>query len=101
MPTTHRTLFVTALLSCPLAAQAGWAVPNFEAALNSTAADTGPNLSFDGLTLHFASFRSSNWEIYSSTRLAPGAPWSPPVQELALGGSTVEDQPCLSADAAS
>jgi len=86
------------LLSAALAAQAGWSVPVLEPALNSTASDAGPHLSIDGLTLHFASYRSGNWEIYSSTRAAIGGPWSTPVQETALGGSTVEDQPFLSAD---
>lgn len=94
-----RTLpFSLSLFASTLAAQAGWSVPVLEPTLNSTSADTGPNLSLDGLTLHFASQRGGNWEIWSSTRVAPGAPWSPPVQEMALGGGTVEDQPFLSAD---
>lgn len=81
----------------PLAAQSAWSVPTPEVALNSTAADTGVNLSLDGLTMHFASYRSTNWEIWSSTRSAIGAPWSVPVQEAALGGPDTEDQPCLDA----
>ncbi len=95
------TLRCRCLLFAPLAcaavlpAQAGWAVPVLETALNSTAADAGPNLSFDETTLHFSSFRSGNWEIWSSVRTGPGAPWSAPVQETALGGSAVEDQPHL------
>lgn len=98
MQNTLPSLLVAAACTAALTAQAGWAVPTLETTLNSTAADAGPQLSADGLTLHFASFRSGNWEIYSSTRTAPGQPWSTPVQEVNLGGSTVEDQPCLSAD---
>jgi len=89
--------FVPVLFTAALAAQSGWSVPVLEAGLNSPAADTGPHLSLDGLTLHFASFRSSNWEIYSSTRTAIGQPWGPPVLEPVLGGTTVEDQPFLDA----
>lgn len=80
----------------PLAAQTGWSTPVLETALNSTASDTGPHLSFDGGTLHFASFRSGNWEIWSATRTAPGMPWSTPVVETALNDPTaVDDQPFL------
>jgi len=89
--------FVPALLATTLAAQSGWSVPVLETSLNSTAADTGPHLSLDGLTLHFGSYRTTNWEIWSSTRTAIGQPWSVPVQETALGGTTVEDQPFLGA----
>ena len=62
--------FVPALLATTLAAQSGWSVPVLETALNSTAADTGPHLSLDGVTLHFGSYRTTNWEIWSSTRPA-------------------------------
>lgn len=82
-------------LASTLCAQGGWEVPVNEALLNSTAADAGPSLSFDGLTLYFSSYRSGNWEIYSSTRTSVGAPWSTPVQEVALGDLAVEDQPQL------
>ena len=78
-----------------LAAQSNWSVPVFETPVNSTAADAGPHLSFDGLTLYFASFRSSNWEIYSSTRAFQGAAWSTPVLVSELGGSGTDDQPFL------
>lgn len=86
------------LFALPLAAQAGWAVPTLEGTLNSTSTDTSPNLSFDGLTMHFSSYRSGNYEIYSATRPAVGQPWSAPVLETALGGSSVEDHPWLVAD---
>jgi len=83
------------VLAFTAAAQSGWSAPVFETALNSTAADSGPHLSFDGLTLYFASFRSSNWEIYASTRAFPGGAWSAPVLIPELGGIGTEDQPFL------
>jgi hypothetical protein len=82
-----------ALLLAGLAAQSAWSVPVAETTLNSTAADSGPHLSFDGLTLYFSSFRSGNWEIWSATRAFAGGPWSAPAQELALADAAVEDQP--------
>ncbi len=94
MNTTTRFLpFVPLALTCALSAQGGWDVPVNETLLNSTAADAGPNLSFDGLTLYFSSYRSSNWEIYSSTRAAVGAAWSTPTLEVGLDDPAVEDQP--------
>jgi hypothetical protein len=83
------------LFTAVLAAQSAWSVPVLETALNSTAADTGPHLSFDGLTLHFASFRSGNWEIYTATRPFPGGPWSPPAIVPELADTAVDDQPFL------
>jgi hypothetical protein len=86
---------VQALATAP--AQGGWSPPVLETALNTSASDTGPSLSYDGLTLHFASFRSSNWELYSATRTAVGQPWSAPA--LVVGPSDplyVDDQPFLS-----
>jgi hypothetical protein len=71
------------------------------AALNSVSSDTGPHLSIDGLTLHFASNRpgpAANYEIFSATRTGPGAPWSAPVQEAVLGDPALtDDQPFLDA----
>jgi hypothetical protein len=67
----------------------------FETALNSTAADSGPHLSFDGLTLYFSSFRTANWEIFEATRASPGGAWLAPVQRVELGGTGTEDQPFL------
>lgn len=83
------------LFAASLAAQSLWSAPVFESALNSTAADTGPHLSFDGMTLHFASFRSGNWEIFASTRAFQGGPWSVPVQVTELGGTATDDNPFL------
>ena len=97
MSRTH--VLVASLLCSTLAAQTGWSAPTLETALNSTASDTGPHLSTDGLTLHFASFRAGNWEIFSATRAAIGAAWSTPIQETALGLPTsVDDQPFVADD---
>jgi hypothetical protein len=98
MPSPRIASLVSLACTAALAAQSGWSAPVLETTLNSTASDTGPNLSFDGTTLHFASFRSGNWEIWSATRTGPGAPWSTPVQEAALADAAVDDQPFLTAD---
>lgn len=91
--------FAPLVFTAGLAAQSSWATPVLESALNSTAADSGPSLSADGLTIHFASFRSSNWEIYSATRTGRGQPWSTPALETALNDPTgTEDQPCMRSD---
>lgn len=95
MPTRTVPFLAPVVLLAAAAAQSSWSAPTFEPVLNSTAADSGPHLSFDGLTLYFASFRSSNWEIYASTRTAPGAAWSAPALVTELGGSGTEDQPFL------
>ncbi|MEO6594459.1 MAG: hypothetical protein ABIP94_06880 [Planctomycetota bacterium] len=96
---TNHTRFPVAcasfLLATALVAQGGWSAPVFETTLNSTAADSGPHLSFDELTLHFASFRSGNWEIYVSTRSAPGQPWSAPTAVTELSDPLTDDQPFL------
>jgi hypothetical protein len=93
MPLRASLACVPFLLAAGALAQSSWSAPVLETALNSTAADSGPHLSFDGLTLYFSSFRTGNWEIFTSTRAAPGAPWSAPVQVLELGGVGTEDQP--------
>jgi hypothetical protein len=91
-----RVVCATFLLAASVAAQSLWSAPVFETTLNSTAADSGPHLSYDGLTLYFSSFRvGSNWEIFASTRAFPGAPWSTPVQVIELGSTGTDDQPFL------
>jgi hypothetical protein len=88
-----RHLVWIAAVSLP--AQAAWSTPLLEAVLNSTAADSGPHLSFDGLSLHFSSFRSGNWEIYTSSRPAPGAAWAAPTLVTELADPSTDDQPFL------
>lgn len=93
-----RVVLVLAGLAVPALAQ-GWSASTPVAVLNTTAADTGPHLSADGLTLHLSSFRAGNWEIFSSTRATTTSPWTTPVQETAIGLATaVDDQPFLTAD---
>jgi len=87
------------LLALPLAAQSSWATPVNEAALNSTAADTGIHLAADGRSCVFVSYRGGNWDIYSATRTGRGAPWSTPVAETVLNdASGTEGDPATSAD---
>jgi hypothetical protein len=84
-----------ALVLASLTAQSAWSAPVLETTLNSTASDSGPHLSFDGLTIWFSSPRSggTNWEIYSATRPFVGGPWSAPVLEPACSDPAVDDQP--------
>jgi hypothetical protein len=84
-----------AVVAASLPAQSAWSVPVPETVLNSTAADSGPHLSFDGLTVWFSSPRSggTNWEIYRATRPFVGAPWSAPVLEPSCSDPAVDDQP--------
>ncbi len=49
-------------------------------ALNSSAIDSGPNLSADSLTLYFTSTRSGYSTVYRATRAAPAAPFGAPVE---------------------
>jgi hypothetical protein len=95
------SLLLPVLIAPALPAQFGWTTPVPEAVLNSASSDTGPHLSIDGLTIHFSSNRpgpAANYEIFSATRTGPGAPWSAPVQEAALGDpTTTDDQPFLDA----
>src|SRR5690606_77626 len=87
------------ILVAPVAAQHGWSAPVPIAALNTVGADTGAHISPDGLTMHWASSVSGNWEIYSATRTARGAPWGAPVLETVLSDPTaVDSEPFLSAD---
>jgi hypothetical protein len=97
MPSTLPFVSVSLLIATALTAQGGWSAPVLETALNSAASDAGPHLSFDGLTLHFSSFRSGNWEIYSSTRPYVGGPWSTPALVTELSDPLTDDQPYLNA----
>lgn len=96
----HRPTLAILLVSlCAAAhAQSGWSAPTLVVELNTTAADTAPHLSIDGSTMHFASFSSGNWEIWSATRPSRGAPFGTPVHETALGTSSTESGPFLAAD---
>lgn len=86
------------LLTSLLGAQSGWSTPTLLTTLNTTASDTGGHLSADGLTLHWVSYASGNWEIYSATRPTRTAPWSAPNIETLLNDPAVENEPHLAAD---
>lgn len=99
----RRSLAVTATLLTLASVHAqnntGWAAPVSEIALNTSSSESGPSLSLDGMTLHFSSSISGNWEIYSTTRTGLGQPWAPPT--LVAGVSdplSVDDQPFMTAD---
>ncbi|MBL8896900.1 MAG: hypothetical protein JNM84_04705 [Planctomycetes bacterium] len=79
-------------------AQSGWSTPVLEPTLNTSASDTGPDLSYDGLTLHLASFSSGNWEIYEATRASRTAPFGAPVLVSALSDPSTDSGAFLSAD---
>jgi hypothetical protein len=86
------------LLPCALPAQSGWSAPVVETTLNSTASDLHADLSFDGLTLHLASFRSNNWELYVATRASRTQPWGAPVLIPELADPAVDAGPELRTD---
>ncbi|MGA1524489.1 MAG: hypothetical protein ACO4CZ_11020, partial [Planctomycetota bacterium] len=74
----HRiTLILSSVVTASLAlpAQSGWTAPQLLTSINTTASDTAPHLWVDDLTLHFASFASGNWEIWSTTRPARDLPF--------------------------
>jgi hypothetical protein len=94
-----RTLAVLLLATSLVPAQSGWSTPVLVPELNTSASDTGPSLSADGLTVHFASFSSGNWEIWSATRPSRTSPWNPPVLETAVSDPTLTDsEPFMTAD---
>ncbi len=86
-----------ALVASYLSAQANWSAPGLVGAFNTTASDTGGHLSADGLTAHWSSFISSNWEFYSSTRPSRTSAWSAPTLETALSDPAVDNEPFLCA----
>jgi hypothetical protein len=77
-----------------------WSAPVALTQLNSSSDDYEPNLSIDGLTLHYVSVRAGGIgtsDIYVSTRPNTTSPWSAPTN---LGGpvnaaSTANDDPYL------
>jgi len=83
-------------LLAPLSAQ-GWSAPTLVTAFNTSASDTGGHLSPDGLTAHWTSFTSGNWEFYSSTRPSRTSAWSAPVLETVLSDPAVDSEPFLCA----
>lgn len=91
-----RVLPLLSFLSVPLAAQSGWSTPTLVTAFNTTASDTGGHLSTDGLTAHWSSFSSGNWEFYSSTRPTRTSAWAAPTLESVISDPTaVDNEPFL------
>jgi hypothetical protein len=73
------------------------------AALNSSARDSAPEISGDGLTLYFSSARGGTndldgLDVYVSTRADRAAPWSPPQRVAELSSPLGDLAPVLSAD---
>ncbi len=93
-----RHSFVPVLLASVLSGQSGWSTPTLVSALNTSASDTGAHLAADGLTVHWVSYVSGNWEIYSATRPTRVAPWNAPVLETVLNDPAVENEPHLAPD---
>lgn len=94
-----RLLPLLTIFLSPLGAQSGWSVPTLVTALNTPASDSGPHLALDGLTAHWTSFTSGNWEVYSAIRPTLSSAWGAPAQELVLSDPTaVDSEPFLSAD---
>jgi hypothetical protein len=99
MATMNALPLSVALLASLAVAQSGWSPPTFVTPLNSAAADSGANLSADGLTAHWASFSTGNWEIWSAQRATRTSPWGAPVLESALSDSAAVDaEPALGTD---
>jgi hypothetical protein len=80
-----------------------WSEPvSLGATVNSTAADGGPALSGDGLSLYFHSTRPGGFggfDLWVSQRATPADPWGTPVNLGPTMNSPVEDSlPAFSAD---
>jgi hypothetical protein len=76
----------------------GGGQPAVIAALASPAAETGPLLSQDCLTLYFASTRDGTNDLFISTRAAVTSPWSAPAKlDFSTSGANEQD-PWMSAD---
>ncbi|MCK5796482.1 MAG: PD40 domain-containing protein [Deltaproteobacteria bacterium] len=69
-----------------------WDPPQKAMVLSSTAAETNPEMTPDGLTIFLASNRTDplaqgSYDIYIATRAQRGKPWSTPVPVPSLNGS--------------
>ena len=77
----------------------GQGAPTIDDDLSSADGETGPFVTRDCLTVHFASTRLGPNKIFTSKRAAIGQPWSPPVEVdtfAALGGA--QQDPFISDD---
>ncbi len=77
-----------------------WQPPaNLGSVVNSSAWDSAPSISADGLSLYFESNRSGVWDIWVATRVAKDADWGSPTNLGPTFNSQTPDLgPCISAD---
>jgi len=75
--------------------------PTLVAVLDSASSDTTPEVSGDGLTLHFSSARpggTGQQDIYVTTRVSRSDVWPPPVRVPELASMAGDESAVLSAD---
>lgn len=75
-----------------------WGAPAAVAELNSTAAETTPEVSYDGLAIYFASARTPTLggnDIWMATRASRTAAWDAPVHVTELSSTAAEGAPTL------
>lgn len=75
-----------------------WGTPAAVAELNSTAAETTPEVSYDGLTIYFASARTPTLggnDIWMATRASRAAAWGTPVHVPELSSAAAEGAPVM------
>lgn len=77
-----------------------WGNPmNLGPVVNLTALDSWPNISADGLTLHFASNRGGNYDLWVTKRATTDEDWGQPANVGAsVNLSSSELGPCISPD---
>jgi hypothetical protein len=69
-----------------------WGAPeNLGTMINSSATDSGPSLTADGLELYFDSSRSGRQELYMSTRATVSDPWGQAINLSSTVNSTYGD----------
>ncbi len=72
---------------------------NLGPTVNSSALDSDPSISADGLTLYFHSHRSGVGDLWVSTRATTNDPWGEPMNLGPTVNSSGDDKgPCISAD---
>jgi len=75
---------------------------NLGQTVNSSALDSTPSISADGLSLYFSSKRSGEWaDLWVTTRATVSDPWDPPVNlgpTVNSSSTETNDTPSISAD---
>jgi serine/threonine protein kinase len=73
---------------------------NLGPTVNSSALDSTPSISADGLSLYFSSKRSGEWaDLWVTTRATVSDPWDPPVNlGPTINGAESDNTPSISAD---